>query len=190
MIRRIDTPIKVEEGFLTVQRISLLVFLLLSSQCFVVGAMGSFSPEKLTAGDEEHCGFETFSRNIQIAFERSMNEYQSSNSWLISTSFCESLPQSMISTYQSLGLVNVESTPDISGIWQFDFKEEIVFPGSLDEGIQAWYPLSEWTRESRYTQMILDSLTSGILRITANPVQVVRMPISLELGILLTELAF
>ena len=47
MIRRIDTPIKVEEGNLTVQRIPLLVLLLISSQSLVVGAIGNLNPGQL-----------------------------------------------------------------------------------------------------------------------------------------------
>ena len=151
MIRHIDTPIKVEEGNLTVQRVPLLVLLLISSQSLVVGAIGNFSPQQITAEERERCGFEAFSRNIQVAFERSMDEHQSSRSWLISTPYCKNLPESVLSNYHSLGLVNAALVPDISGIWQFDFMQEIVFPAPLDEGVQAWYPLSEWTRESRYT---------------------------------------
>ena len=105
------------------QRVPLLVLLLISSQSLVVGAIGNFSPQQITAEERERCGFEAFSRNIQVAFERSMDEHQSSRSWLISTPYCEKLPESVLSTYHSLGLVNAALVPDLSGIWQFDFME-------------------------------------------------------------------
>ena len=85
MIRHIDTAIKVEkESYCAAHSRAGFAPHFITITC--CGAI-DINPEQATAEDVEHCGFETFSRNIQVAFERSMDEHQSGRSWLISTPY-------------------------------------------------------------------------------------------------------